>query len=92
LNDFPKGYNVYNVGYGKSFSLENILEIMETITNFKVNVEYDPNIRPDDILEMEANIEKVKKRFNWEPKISIQEGLALTINSYSKNRFESQKN
>ncbi|WP_148686661.1 NAD-dependent epimerase/dehydratase family protein [Candidatus Nitrosocosmicus hydrocola] len=92
LNDFPNGYNVYNLGSGKSYSLENILEIIKTITNVKINVEYDPNIRPNDILEMVADIEKVKKRFRWEPKTGIQEGLALTINSYSKNRFKSQKN
>lgn len=92
LNDFPNGYCVYNVGYGKSFSLEKILEIMETITNVKVDVEYDLKIRPNDIMEMVADIEKVKKRFNWEPKTSIQEGLALTIDSYSKDSLDFQKN
>src|SRR5207249_5896542 len=31
LNKFPEGYNVYNVGYGKSNSLEEIIKIIETI-------------------------------------------------------------
>ncbi|MGD9672516.1 MAG: NAD-dependent epimerase/dehydratase family protein [Candidatus Nitrosocosmicus sp.] len=92
LNEFPKGYNVYNVGYGQSFSLEKIIEILETITNIKINTEYDSSIRLNDIIEMRADTEKVKKRFNWEPKTSIQEGLALTIDEYSKNNSRFQKN
>lgn len=91
LRDFPKGYCVYNVAYGKSYSLENIIEMIETITNIKANIEYDPKIRPNDILEMVADIEKVKKRFKWEPKTSIKEGLTLTIDSYSEGSLELQK-
>jgi UDP-glucose 4-epimerase len=87
LNDFPQGYNVYNVGYGKSYSLENVVKILETITNNKVNIEYDQNIRLNDITEIVADIDKVKKRFNWEPKTSLNEGLTLTIDEYVKNNF-----
>jgi UDP-glucose 4-epimerase len=87
LNDFPNGYNVYNVGSGKSYSLEDILEIIGTITNIKANVEYNPIIRSNDILETVANIDKVKNRFNWEPRTSINKGLTLTIDSYSKGNL-----
>jgi UDP-glucose 4-epimerase len=92
LIDFPKGYNVYNVGYGQSFRLEKIIEILETITNIKINTEYDSSIRLDDIIEMRADIDKVKKKFNWEPKTCLKEGLALTIDEYSKNNSRFQKN
>jgi UDP-glucose 4-epimerase len=92
LNDFPKGYNVYNVGYGQSFSLEKTIEILETITNIKINTEYDSSIRLNDIIEMRADIDKVKKKFNWEPKTCLKEGLALTIEEYSKNNSRFQKN
>lgn len=91
LNEFPKGYNVYNVGCGQSFRLEKIIELLETITNIKINTEYDSSIRLNDIIEMRANTEKAKKKFNWEPKTSIHEGLALTIDEYSKNNFGLQK-
>jgi UDP-glucose 4-epimerase len=92
LIDFPKGYNVYNVGYGQSFRLEKIIEILETITNIQINTEYDSSIRHNDIIEMRADIDKVKKKFNWEPKTSIQDGLTLTIDEYSKNNYRFQKN
>lgn len=92
LSDFPKGYSVYNVGFGKSYSLENIVEMIETIANIKATIDYDSNIRPNDIIEMVADIGKVKKQFDWEPKTSIREGLTLTIKSYSKDSFEFQRN
>jgi UDP-glucose 4-epimerase len=84
LIDFPEGYNVYNVGYGESYSLEDILRIIEDITGKKVHIEYDLDIRPNDVSQMVANIEKVKERFGWQPKIDIREGMKSTIDRYLK--------
>lgn len=80
--NFPYGYNVYNVGYGKSYSLENILKIIETIINKRIDIQYDNSIRSNDVVEMVADISKVKKMFKWKPMIDIEEGLRLTINNY----------
>jgi len=82
LNDFPEGYNVYNVGYGKSHSLEEIIKIFEKIVNLKIHIQYDKSIRPNDITEMIADITKVTKSFAWEPQTSIEEGLRLVLKSY----------
>jgi UDP-glucose 4-epimerase len=82
LNNFPKGYNVYNVGYGKSHSLEDIIKIIEKILNLKIHIQYDKSIRPNDIAEMVADITKVTKSFDWKPQTSIEEGLRLILKSY----------
>ncbi|MDN5846758.1 MAG: SDR family oxidoreductase, partial [Candidatus Nitrosocosmicus sp.] len=63
LLDFPEGYNVYNVGYGKSYTLEEILREIECIINKKIAFEYDYSFRPNDIGEMVADIDKVQKQF-----------------------------
>ena len=54
LNDFPEGYKIYNVGYGKSHSLEEIIKIIEKIVNLKIHIQYDKSIRPNDITEMSS--------------------------------------
>jgi len=82
LNNFPKGYNVYNVGYGKSHSLEDIIKIIEKILNLKIHIQYDKSIRPNDIAEMVADITKVTKSFDWKPQTSIEDGLRLILKSY----------
>ena len=84
LLNFPEGYNVYNVGFGKSYSLEHILWIIESIINKKISTEYDSTFRPNDVVEMVADIGKAMKEFEWRPLIDINEGLRLTIDRYSK--------
>lgn len=79
---FPEGYNVYNVGYGKSYSLEEVLFNIEGIINKKITMEYDYSLRPNDIGHMTADISKVMKQFEWRPTIDIHEGLRLTIDRY----------
>ena len=82
LINFPKGYHVYNVGYGKSYSLEDILRVIGSITNKKIDIQYDSSFRPNDIVESVANIDKVMRKFKWRPTIDIEEGLRLTISRY----------
>ncbi len=82
LINFPKSYEVYNVGYGKSYSLEDILRVIGSITNKKIDIQYDSSIRPNDVVESVANINKVKRKFGWKPIIDIEEGLRLTIDKY----------
>ena len=84
LRNFPEGYNVYNVGSGKSYSLEEILRIIESIVNKKISTEYDFSLRPNDIHETVADIGKVKKEFEWRPTTNIEVGLRLTIEKYSQ--------
>jgi nucleoside-diphosphate-sugar epimerase len=82
LINFPKGYHVYNVGYGKSYSLEDILRVIGSITNKKIDIQYDSSFRPNDVVESVANIDKVMRKFKWRPTIDIEEGLRLTISRY----------
>jgi UDP-glucose 4-epimerase len=84
LFNFPDGYHVYNVGYGKSHSLEDILRVIESITNKKITVEYDSSFRTNDVVEMVADIDKVISKFKWRPTIDIEQGLRLTIDRYSQ--------
>lgn len=82
LLNFPKGYNVYNVGYGKSYILEDVLKMIESILNKKILLEYDSSFRPNDVVGMVADIGKVAKEFGWNPNTDIYEGLKLTIDRY----------
>ncbi len=82
LINFPEGYHVYNVGYGKSYTLEDILEIIGSITNKKIDVQYDSSFRLNDVSEMVADINKVVREFEWKPTINIEEGMRLTIDRY----------
>lgn len=82
LQDFPNGYNVYNVGYGKSYSLNQVADSLAKLLERKIKTEYSKSSNPD-ITDMSAAIRKVSKAFNWKPTVDIKNGLQLIVQSLS---------
>jgi nucleoside-diphosphate-sugar epimerase len=82
LQDFPKGYNIYNVGYGKSYSLNEVAEGLARLFGMEIEIEFFKVTRPD-VSDMVADIRKVSKEFNWKPTIGIKKGLQLIVRESS---------
>jgi UDP-glucose 4-epimerase len=79
FNGFPKGYNLYNVGYGESHNLEEVTRLLAQLMNKNVTINYNDQIRPGDVTKMIADISKVSNAFHWKPRIGINEGLMITL-------------
>jgi UDP-glucose 4-epimerase len=79
LNKFPDNYNVYNVGYGKSYTLKEASHILAKLLDKKITISYDNKMRPDDIIDMVADNSKVSREFKWKPSIGLEKGLELTV-------------
>ena len=82
LQDFPKGYNIYNVGYGKRYSLNQVAAVLARLFGMKIEIEFSKVTRPD-VSDMVADIRKVSKEFNWKPTIDIKKGLQLIVQGSS---------
>jgi UDP-glucose 4-epimerase len=80
LSNFPTGYKTYNVGYGKSTSLEHVVELVKNILQIEVNIEYSDSFRPNDIVDMVADISTLRKLYGWRPVLDIEAGLRLILN------------
>lgn len=78
LQDFPKGDNIYNVGYGESYSLNQIANKLAVLFGRKIEIEISKETRLD-VSDMIADIAKVSKKFNWRPSIDINKGLQLIV-------------
>lgn len=78
------GYDVFNLGLGKSISVANLVKKIIAISGKKLDIFYDIS-KPTIPTKLSINISKAKKKFHWEPKISIDEGIAKTISWYRKN-------
>lgn len=78
LSQFPKGYNVYNVGYGESYSLEDVTEILANLLREKVSIAYDKG-KPSDIMHLIADTSKVTSSFGWRPVVNLKTGLRRTV-------------
>lgn len=78
LQDFPKGDNIYNVGYGESYSLNQIATKLAVLFGRKIEIEISKETRLD-VSDMIADIAKVSKKFNWRPSIDINKGLQIIV-------------
>jgi len=78
-----KSYDLFNVGYGESFSVSDIVRKIVDISGKQLNIKYDltkPSIKTK--LALISN--KAKEEIDWTRKISINEGIEKTIKWYNK--------
>ena len=77
---------IYNVGSGKSYSIEYILNTLLSYSPAKISVKIDENkFRPIDTEYIKADITKLKKDTNIEFEYSLEETLKEIIDHLRKN-------
>jgi len=75
---------VFNCGYGKGYSVQDIVDTMSKILKNKINFEYGAR-RKGDAEYSVANNEKFVRKFNWKPKYDNLEYILKTALSWEKN-------
>lgn len=81
-----EGGNIYNIGSGVSYSLNEIIAAIEAEVGKKAIVSYEAP-RAFDVNENRLEISAARSYFLWEPKVNLSEGIAKTIN-YLKSAYE----
>jgi UDP-glucose 4-epimerase len=86
-----KNFNIYNVGSEKSYSIQEICNILKKLSGKKTPIVADKGkLRKNDIKNVVSDCSKIKK-LGWKPKISINEGLKLTLDWYIAKKLEVSK-
>ncbi len=75
----PEGSDVFNLASGKSFSVEEIVNITKEIVGDNIKVNYLNEHRLNEVLDTVANIDKASKLLKWRPQVRILEGLEMII-------------
>lgn len=77
---------VYNVGSGKSISMQEVFDMLSEKSTAEIQIKVNPDLlRPSDIAESYASIEKIKA-LGWEPQISLAETLDKVLQEKRNNR------
>ena len=71
MMNFDCKFDIFNIGSGKSYSFNEIIEKIEKIST---NLQYEQN-EADFIEDIKADISKLDNKIKWHPKISFEEGL-----------------
>jgi len=81
-----KGFQIYNVGSGKSTSILELCNLCRKISKSNIPViSVEKYSRKNDVNKIVANISKIKN-LGWRPSTSIQHGLKSTINWFNSKK------
>jgi nucleoside-diphosphate-sugar epimerase len=78
--------SVMNIANGERVSLNQLLEIMKSVTgNADVKAQYLPE-RAGDVRDSLADLTQARELLGYEPQIDLKEGLRLTLDWWKKSR------
>ena len=78
LIDYKCKFEIFNIGSGKSYSLENIVKLFEKKSKKKIKRKYKIS-KENNIPKIQADITKIKKEIKWNPKYTLVEGIEKII-------------
>ena len=77
-------YGLYNVGYGKGISINELVGKIIDASGKKLGIAYDTT-KPIMPTSLWLNCSKAREEIGWAPKTSLEEGIIKTLGWYRKN-------
>jgi nucleoside-diphosphate-sugar epimerase len=74
--------DVFNIGYGKGYSIAELVERIGVIIGKKVDIaNEEKRIRPEksEVMELVCNNDRARRMLNYTPKVTLNQGLKETI-------------
>ncbi|MDC1184586.1 UDP-glucose 4-epimerase GalE [Alphaproteobacteria bacterium] len=75
--------NIFNCGYGKGYSVLEVINTANEIYNNKIKFEYDKR-RPGDSEKLISNVDKLHQHMNWKPKFDDLKLIIKTAVEWEK--------
>ncbi len=79
-------FEIYNIGSGISYSVGEIIQMIQDICGTNLPVISSVEKRPAEIMDTIADISKAKELLNWIPKTSMHEGLSLIVQQFRQSK------
>jgi nucleoside-diphosphate-sugar epimerase len=81
----PLGYEIINLGGHEVITINELVEMIEELTNKQAQVQYGPpNLA--DMFTNWADVSKAREMLGWNPQVSLREGIANIIAWYNAER------
>ncbi len=77
LIDTPDNNEIYNVGFGAGYSLNQLVEIVSRVCEHDLQIVYSPE-RQVDVKGIVLDASRLKNILGWHPRVSLDEGVLRT--------------
>lgn len=74
--NYNKAFGLFNLGSGQSYSVAEIIDLIQANLGKSLSVESSQETRQGEIMDTRADISKVQSELNWKPRWSLEDGLA----------------
>ncbi|HVU88638.1 MAG TPA: SDR family NAD(P)-dependent oxidoreductase [Pirellulales bacterium] len=81
----PLGYEVMNLGGDHPTALSELIRLIAEHLGQEARIDYRP-AHAADVLHSSADIRRADELLDWRPTVSLEEGIAATIDWYRQNR------
>ncbi len=74
---------IFNIGTGKSTSVNRLFSEMRELTQYSKEAAYKPG-RPGELMGSSLDVGKAEKKLGWKAEVNLREGLKKTIDFFRK--------
>jgi UDP-glucose 4-epimerase len=75
---------IFNIGSGRSYSIENIVSQVQLLYGSEIKVQFTGETRKNEVLETSADITKANSLLGWEPIYDLSDGIKEIL-KYNEN-------
>jgi UDP-glucose 4-epimerase len=76
---FDGNFKIFNIGYGDSYSVKEIVDKIVQLYGKEVKISYNNARRKNEVMDVVADIRKAKAKLGWEPRVSFEDGLKRCV-------------
>ena len=73
------GYQLFNIGSGRSFSVGEVIEMLQRISGTEKQVFCKNSVRKNELNDVIADISLIRSEWGWTPEVDLLSGLAKTM-------------
>jgi nucleoside-diphosphate-sugar epimerase len=77
--DLRPGVSIFNIGTGKSYSVAELIKIIQDIKGTKLSVKSSTENRRFEVMNTIADITQAKEVLGWQPQFSLEEGIQALL-------------
>jgi len=86
LEPCQENFRVFNIGSGKSYSVENIARIILEESKINPLITFSASDRKNEVMDLKYDIKYANEYLNWKPKYSIKKGIKELLMNNNENR------